>query len=70
MIEEFNREYSYLYDNYIEEPKNINEFDNRMKNDFAFKLLVTAFAEARHDLITSNREANAFMRVFHKMQLA
>lgn len=70
MIEDFNKEYEYLYDNYIEDAESVDEFDSKMKNDFAFKLLVSAFAEARHDFITSDREAAAFMRAFHKMQVA
>lgn len=68
MIEDFNKEYSYLYDNHIEDAESVDEFDSKMKNDFAFKLLVSAFAEVRHDFITSDREVTAFMRVFRKMQ--
>ena len=70
MIADFNKEYEYLYDNYINDTESVNEFDNKMKNDFAFKLLVAAFVESRHDFITSDREATAFMRVFHKMEVA
>lgn len=68
MLKDFNKEYDYLYTNGKESKRNIDEFDKKMKNNFAFRLLVTAFAEARQDFITSDREADAFMRVFKKMQ--
>lgn len=70
MFEDFVNEYNYLYNNHIDDAESVDEFDSKMKNDFAFKLLVSAFAETRHDFITSDREAAAFMRVFHKMQVA
>ena len=68
MLKDFDKEYDYLYNTGKESQKNIDEFDKKMKNNFAFRLLVTAFAEARQDYITSDREADAFMRVFKKMQ--
>lgn len=70
MLKDFNKEYDYLYNNNKESQRNIDEFDKKMKNNFAFKLLVSTFVEARQDYITSDREADAFMRVYKKMQKA
>lgn len=70
MLKDFNKEYDYLYNNHKESQGNIDEFDKKMKSNFAFKLLVSAFVEARQDYITSDREADAFMRVYKKMQKA
>lgn len=70
MLKDFNKEYDYLYNNHKESQRNIDEFDKKMKSNFAFKLLVSAFVEARQDYITSDREADAFMRVYKKMQKA
>ena len=44
-----------------QEEEYINEFDDRLKNDFAFNLLVGAFVSFRGDIISSDREAAAFM---------
>lgn len=58
----FNGFYDDLYNGKIGENRNlIIEFDNRLKTDNAFNSFVAFFNETRKDIISSDREVNAFM---------
>lgn len=62
LLEKFNQEYQFLYDNEdriagYEEA--VNAFDTDMKN-IQFKKLVQDFVQFRGDFISSDREAAAF----------
>ena len=62
LLEKFNKEYEFLYDNddnvcgYDEA---VDAFDEDMKNP-RFKKLVQDFVQYRNDFISSDREAAAF----------
>ena len=61
--EKFIEEYGFLYDHYDNVAgfdEAVDAFDTMIKND-AFKKFVGEFARYRQDIITSDREAAAFM---------
>ena len=61
----FNAEYSALYDGKKRESADqIRRFDDLSANNKGFQNILTAFAHYRHDIITSDRECNAFMNVY------
>lgn len=58
-------EYSILYDGKKpESTAQIDRFDEMSANNAGFQAILTAFAHYRHDIITSDRECNAFMNVY------
>lgn len=67
-IEEFSKkfseEYDFLYDhrdNVAGYSEAVSAFDDAMSNNENFKRFVSEFCKYRGDLITSDREAGAFM---------
>lgn len=63
-MEQFNKEYRFLYDNYDRVAgyrEAVDEFDHLMKTNDSFNLFVINFCEYRGDFISSDREAAAFM---------
>lgn len=62
--ERFNREYDFLYDAYDRVAgfkEAVEAFDRMIKTNDSFRRLVSEFAAYRSDLISSDREAAAFM---------
>ena len=61
--EKFVKEYNFLYDHYDNVAgfdEAVDAFDTMIKND-SFKKFVGEFARYRQDIITSDREAAAFI---------
>lgn len=64
----FNGFYDDLYNGKIRENRTlIIEFDRRLKTDNAFKALVSFFNETRKDILSSDREVNAFMLTIERV---
>ena len=62
--EQFDKEYAFLYDHYDRVAgftEAVSAFDDAMSNNENFKRFVSEFCKYRGDLITSDREAGAFM---------
>lgn len=69
-ITAYNKEYSSLYDEEKPEDKTqIELFECYMKVYDNFKIFVNAFCQYRGDILTSDREINAFMNVADALQL-
>ena len=72
LAEQFNIEYNFLYDNrdnvagYDEA---VTAFDEMIKTDCIEKTICRKFAEYRQDIITSDREAAAFMFALEKIDI-
>ena len=61
----FNAEYKALYNGEKRGDRNqVTRFDDMAANNAGFQAILKAFAEYRHDIITSDRECVAFMNVF------
>lgn len=63
LLEKFDQEYEFLYDNYDRVAgysEAVDAFDEFLKNP-KFRELVDKFNEYRQDFIMSDREAGAFM---------
>lgn len=68
LIEIYNDEYQYLYDNNnIDISKDIDKFDDCM-SDSAFLALLAIVADARGDVISSDRECAAFVRALSEFE--
>lgn len=74
LLNTFNSTYKYLYDQettenaaviYMLENPYIDNFDDNLKTDPDFKNLVSKFNEYRQDIISSDREAAAFMIAYY-----
>lgn len=66
----FNKEYGFLYDAFDRVAgfnEAVSSFDKLIKNNASFKAFVAEFAQHRGDMITSDREAAAFMYVLTDM---
>ena len=62
--EKFTEIYNFIYEHNNKVPGfrwMVESFDNYMKSDETFKRIATDFAQYRHDCISSDREAAAFM---------
>lgn len=66
--EQFKKEYKFLYenDNVCGYEEAVNAFDENLKNE-NFAKFVGEFAKYRKDLISSDREAGAFMFALEAM---
>lgn len=74
LLNTFNSTYKYLYDQettenaaviYMLENPYIDNFDDNLKTDPDFKNLVSKFNKYRQDIISSDREAAAFMIAYY-----
>lgn len=67
LLAEFNTEYYLLYnDKKPESTEQVERFDKLAHNPL-FRVLVQDFAEYRKDIITSDRESNAFMNAIDNL---
>lgn len=70
-IKKFDELYDWLYDygNEDEIDEAAQDFDRMVNENEPFKNLVTKFVEYRKDVISSDREAAAFIGTFEEMVL-
>ena len=67
LLNEFNKQYEYLYENKIQDNVSVYEYDYRIRKDYAFRVLVKMFIDARKDFLTSDREVSAFVLALEKV---
>ena len=66
--QQFETEYHLLYnDKKKGSREQVERFDKLANFNPLFRNLIQSFAEYRHDIITSDREANAFMNAYDTM---
>ena len=65
----FSKEYDDLYDGRkAEDYTKVDLFDKYMKEDVRFKNIVSDFCEYRNDILSSDREINAFMNILDDLR--